>query len=27
MMEFQGDIKDKIRPLLIELNFKFKPKH
>ena len=27
MMEFQGDIKDKVRPLLIDLNFKFKPKH
>ena len=27
MMEFQGDIKDKARPLLIDLNFKFKPKH
>ena len=27
MMEFQGDLKDKIRPLLLEFNFKFKPKH
>jgi len=26
-MEFQGDLKDKIRPLLIEKGFKFKPKH
>jgi translation initiation factor 1 len=26
-MEFQGDIKDKIRPLLVEVGFKFKPKH
>ncbi len=26
-MEFQGDIKDKIRPLLVEKNFKFKQKH
>jgi len=26
-MEFQGDIKDKIRPLLVDKNFKFKPKH
>lgn len=27
MMEFQGDLKDKIRPLLIDEGFKFKPKH
>jgi len=27
MMEFQGDLKDKIRPLLIAENFRFKPKH
>jgi len=26
-MEFQGDIKDKIRPLLVDEGFKFKPKH
>ena len=26
-MEFQGDLKDKIRPLLVDLDFKFKPKH
>jgi len=26
-MEFQGSLKDKIRPLLIEESFKFKPKH
>lgn len=26
-MEFQGDLKDKIRPLLIDAGFKFKPKH
>ncbi|MEO1954592.1 MAG: translation initiation factor [Campylobacterales bacterium] len=26
-MEFQGDIRDKIRPLLVEKNFKFKQKH
>lgn len=26
-MEFQGELKDKIRPLLIEEGFKFKPKH
>jgi translation initiation factor 1 len=27
MMEFQGDIKDKVRPLLVDLDFKFKHKH
>jgi translation initiation factor 1 len=27
MMEFQGDLKDKIRPLLVSEGFKFKPKH
>jgi translation initiation factor 1 len=27
MMEFQGDLKDKIRPLLVNEGFKFKPKH
>ncbi|QSZ41174.1 translation initiation factor [Sulfurimonas aquatica] len=26
-MEFQGELKDKIRPLLIELNFRFKNGH
>jgi len=26
-MEFQGDLKDKIRPLLVDEGFKFKPKH
>ena len=26
-MEFQGELKDKIRPLLINEGFKFKPKH
>lgn len=26
-MEFQGDSKDKIRPLLVDEGFKFKPKH
>jgi len=26
-MEFQGDLKDKIRPLLIEIGFRFKSKH
>ena len=26
-MEFQGDLKDKIRPLLVDLDFRFKPKH
>lgn len=26
-MEFQGDIKDKIRPLLVDAGFRFKPKH
>ncbi|MEA1955322.1 MAG: translation initiation factor [Campylobacterota bacterium] len=26
-MEFQGDLKEKIRPLLVDENFKFKPKH
>jgi translation initiation factor 1 len=26
-MEFQGDIKEKIRPLLVEAGFNFKPKH
>ncbi len=26
-MEFQGDLKDKIRPLLLDIGFKFKPKH
>ena len=26
-MEFQGDIKDKIRPILVDLEYKFKPKH
>lgn len=26
-MEFQGDIKDKVRPLLVDAGFKFKPKH
>jgi len=26
-MEFQGELKDKIRPLLISEGFKFKPKH
>ncbi len=26
-MEFQGDIKDKIRPLLVDLEYRFKPKH
>ncbi len=26
-MEFQGELKDKIRPLLIDEGFKFKPKH
>lgn len=26
-MEFQGDIKDKLRPHLVEAGFKFKPKH
>ena len=27
IMEFQGDLKDKIRPLLVNEGFKFKPKH
>ncbi len=27
MMEFQGDLKDKIRPLLVSEGFKFKAKH
>lgn len=27
MMEFQGELKDKIRPILIDEGFKFKPKH
>jgi len=27
MMEFQGDLKDKIRPLLVNEGFKFKAKH
>ena len=27
MMEFQGDLKEKIRPLLVAEGFKFKPKH
>jgi len=27
MMEFQGDLKEKIRPLLVSEGFKFKPKH
>lgn len=26
-MEFQGELKDKIRPLLVNEGFKFKPKH
>ena len=26
-MEFQGDLKDKIRPLLVDAGFKFKAKH
>lgn len=26
-MEFQGDLKDKVRPLLIDEGFKFKSKH
>jgi len=26
-MEFQGDIKDKVRPLLVDAGFNFKPKH
>lgn len=26
-MEFQGDIKEKIRPLLVDAGFNFKPKH
>jgi translation initiation factor 1 len=26
-MEFQGDIKEKLRPLLVDEGFKFKPKH
>ncbi len=26
-MEFQGEIKDKLRPLLADEGFKFKPKH
>ena len=26
-MEFQGDLKEKLRPLLVEQGFKFKPKH
>ncbi|MCW8838885.1 MAG: translation initiation factor [Thiovulaceae bacterium] len=26
-MEFQGDIKDKVRPLLVDAGFRFKPKH
>jgi len=26
-MEFQGDLKEKIRPLLVEESFRFKPKH
>lgn len=26
-MEFQGDIKEKLRPLLVDKGFKFKPKH
>lgn len=26
-MEFQGDIKDKVRPLLVDEGFRFKPKH
>lgn len=26
-MEFQGELKDKIRPLLVDEGFKFKPKH
>ena len=26
-MEFQGELKEKIRPLLVEEGFKFKPKH
>jgi len=27
MMEFQGNLKEKIRPILIDEAFKFKPKH
>ena len=26
-MEFQGELKDKLRPLLVEVGFRFKPKH
>ncbi len=26
-MEFQGDLKEKIRPFLVDENFRFKPKH
>jgi translation initiation factor 1 len=26
-MEFQGELKEKIRPLLVELNFRFKSGH
>lgn len=26
-MEFQGELKEKLRPLLVEEGFKFKPKH
>jgi len=26
-MEFQGDLKEKIRPILLDENFRFKPKH
>ena len=26
-MEFQGELKDKIRPILVEKGFQFKPKH
>ncbi len=27
MMEFQGDLKDKLRPLLVDAGFRFKNKH
>ncbi|MDX9813346.1 MAG: translation initiation factor [Sulfurimonas sp.] len=26
-MEFQGELKDKLRPLFVDKNFRFKPKH
>ena len=27
MMEFQGDLKEKLRPLLVDAGFRFKNKH